>query len=452
MSQNEDLRKIADGVVNFCGEMRAYLEDTKESFDKVLTRHYQANHTPFAVMTFEDEAHYWEETLAEAINRAEYPDYDALDPKGLPMLMRRTYVIIRGNLKSGNTIRYDETKFNQLYINGERYTGDYTFNGETPEMYERLVIVAVQTPFDLGIKEYGNLDILIADFPIEKAEIFVNIGTYSTLQPYVEELLQTDNTESLYVRGSWHWTCTDYSFIKTLSVTESLSVMSGVTFNIPTLVNFFVPNSTSVPYVSSFSIRNIDISNSGNILTSAFKGSKIKGHLNLTNRGSIGNDAFRDCSEITSIYMGPYVTDIGAGAFSGCGKLRRLYIGDGVSTIYYQAFYRCPITELHLGRSLISIYQEVFDSVISIINLTVSKAYHCDLTNIKNSGSLDWHCFLDILENCAVYGEEGRTATIMTFRVASAVRTALTNAYNEGDETALAIYELMDSKSISITT
>ena len=59
------------------------------------------------------------------------------------MLQRRSYVIIRGELKSGNTIHFDNTKFNQLYINGEYYTGDYTFNGETPETYERLVVVVV---------------------------------------------------------------------------------------------------------------------------------------------------------------------------------------------------------------------------------------------------------------------------------------------------------------------
>ena len=56
------------------------------------------------------------------------------------------------------------------------------------------------------------------------------------------------------------------------------------------------------------------------------------------------------------------------------------------------------------------------------------------------------------IEKCAVYGEDGRTSATMTFKVSSVVRTELTNAYNEGDETALAIYELMDSKSISITT
>ena len=189
MSNSTQMDRVLDGMLNFNAETKETLDSIKETIDKVFDKHYQAKHTPYAVMSFEDEAHYWEEQLAEVINRVEYSDYDVLEPKGVEMLQRRSYVIVRGNLKSGNTIHFDNTKFNQLYINGQRYTGDYVFNGETSETYERLVIVVVQTPFNLGQKIYGNLDILSADFPIENAEIYVNIGKFSELQPNIEELL-----------------------------------------------------------------------------------------------------------------------------------------------------------------------------------------------------------------------------------------------------------------------
>ena len=68
MSQSEELRRIANGVANFSNEMKIAVDRMNENIDKVLTRHYQANHTPYAVMSFEDEAHYWEETLAYSIN------------------------------------------------------------------------------------------------------------------------------------------------------------------------------------------------------------------------------------------------------------------------------------------------------------------------------------------------------------------------------------------------
>lgn len=457
MSQSEKLMKIAEGVVNFCTEMRGYLENTKESFDTVLNRHYQANHTPYAVMSFEDEAHYWEETLAEAINRVEYPDYDALEPKGVAMLQRRSYVIIRGNLKSGKTIRYDETKFNQLYINGERYTGDYTFNGETPEIYERLVIIAVQTPFNLGQRVYGDLDILLADFPIENAEIYVNVGKHSELQPNIEELLMTDTAESLYVNGSWTWMCRDYSFIKTLSVTESFSFHSDSQKALPAVENYLVPNSKTVQALSSVVIHNVDMRNAGGIYGDAFWGTKIKGHLDIPNTGGIGFNTFYNCTRLTSVNIGSGITTVSEGAFKLCTNLSTVIIGDNVTSVGKEAFYGCRITKLHLGKSIKFEYNKiVFESnSLPLEEITVSKGYHSPYTHFNKITipiNICLEIFKGILENCANVGEDGRTATTMTFFVTSTVRTAITNAYNEGDETALAIYELMDSKSISITT
>ena len=69
MSQSEELRRIANGVANFSNEMKYAVDRMNENIDKVITRHYQANHTPYAVMSFEDEYRYWEEQLAYSINK-----------------------------------------------------------------------------------------------------------------------------------------------------------------------------------------------------------------------------------------------------------------------------------------------------------------------------------------------------------------------------------------------
>jgi hypothetical protein len=145
-------------------------------------------------------------------------------------------------------------------------------------------------------------------------------------------------------------------------------------------------------------------------------------------------------------------------AFQYCTNLKTVHIGDKVTSLGKCAFYSCAIRSLHLGKSITTFVDSAFNSdasvsVNSITNVTVSKGYHCPVSYMQGGFSMTiWRCFKDILENCAVYGEDGRTAATMTFKVSSSARTALTNAYNEGDETALAIYELMDSKSISITT
>lgn len=460
MSQSEDLRKIADGVVNFCGEMKLYLEDTKENLDKVLTRHYQANHTPYAVMSFEDEAHYWEEQLAYPINKIVRPtDSDDEYLSRVSVLRHNSYVFIRGNLKSGSTIRYNETKYQQLYINGERYTGDYTFNGETPETYERVTVFIVQTPYNITTREWGELIVDVADFPIKNVEIYVNVGEASNVQPEIEELLETDTTESLYVNGAWTWMCRDVSFIKTLSISETFNFYSEASQYLPALVNYFVPKSKHVPSVNSGAICNIDIRNAGDINVNAFVGTKIKGYLNLSNTGIIDYGAFQGCFRLTSVNIGNGVTNIGSRAFMDCTNLNTVIIGDNVTTLNNEAFRNCGLKTLHLGKSVSMANNNnagvFFGPKYATENLTVSKGYRAQYTlfnQITIPENLCLDIFKGILENCANVGEDGRTADTMTFRVTSIVRTAITNAYNEGDETALAIYELMDSKSISITT
>ena len=435
MSNSTQMDRVLDGMLNFNAETKETLDSIKETIDKVFDKHYQANHTPYAVMSFEDEYHYWEEQLAEAINRVEYSDYDVLEPKGVEMLQKRSYVIVRGNLKSGNTIHFDNTKFNQLYINGERYTGDYVFNGETSETYERLVIVVVQTPFNLGQKIYGNLDILSADFPIENAEIYVNIGKFSELQPNIEELLLTDTTEGLYVNGPWVWKCRDVSFIKTLSVSETLSIHSEAWRQVPALVNYFIPNSQSVLQLNSKAILNIDIRNAGMIEGSAFEGSCIKGHLDLSNTGIISISAFQNCSRLTSVNIGNGVTSINNNVFSGCLNLNTIIISDNVEFIGSNAFSLCPTRVLHLGKSILFGYNtSQFTHVNngnSVEELTVSKGYHSPYTYFNGLYIAVDNCleiFKNIFKNCANVGEDERTAERMSFKVKSDVFNILTNS------------------------
>lgn len=444
MSQSEQLMKIANGVVNFCGEMRAYLEDTKESFDTVLNRHYQANHTPYAVMSFEDEAHYWEEQLAYPINKIVRPtDSDDEYLSRVGVLRLNSYVFIRGNLKSGRTIRYDETKYQQLYINGERYTADYTFNGETPDVYERITVFVVQTPYNITTREWGELIVDVADFPIENAEIYVNIGENSNVQPEIEELLLTDTAESLYVNGSWIWMCKDYSFIKTLSVTETFNLHSTAIATIPAIVNYLTPNAKHVPNLYSKAIRNIDIKNAGGINASAFNGAKIKGYLNLSNTGSIGDNAFEGCLRLTSVNIGNGITSIGGYAFKSCTNLNTVIIGDNVVTIGTDAFRSCAIKTLHLGKSLIFPQNSSVFSAngAPLEKVTVSKGYHSPYTYFQNINIPEVIClntFKGILENCANVGEDGRTANTMLFKVTQTVFKYIDNASKYvGDDEAL---------------
>ncbi len=55
----------------------------------------------------------------------------------------------------------------------------------------------------------------------------------------------------------------------------------------------------------------------------------------------IGNEAFYDCSGLTSIVIPNSVTSIGYSAFSGCSGLTSIVIPDGVTSIGNNAFSGC---------------------------------------------------------------------------------------------------------------
>ena len=85
---------------------------------------------------------------------------------------------------------------------------------------------------------------------------------------------------------------------------------------------------------------------------------------------SIGKGAFSNCSSLTSITIPESVTSIGRYVFYGCSSLKSITIPDSVTTIGISAFYGCS--------SLKSI--TIPDSVTSI---GVSAFYYCDsLTSV----------------------------------------------------------------------
>ncbi len=76
---------------------------------------------------------------------------------------------------------------------------------------------------------------------------------------------------------------------------------------------------------------------------------------------SIGDDAFRDCSLLTSIKIPDSVTSIGDYAFSDCRSLASIEIPDSVTSIGRYAFYNCrSLTSIGIPDSVISIGDGVF--------------------------------------------------------------------------------------------
>ncbi len=87
---------------------------------------------------------------------------------------------------------------------------------------------------------------------------------------------------------------------------------------------------------------------------------------------SIGWDAFRGCSSLTSVTIGNSVTSIGSYAFSGCNSLTSVTIPDSVTSIGNYAFSGCSsLTSVTIGNSVTSIGEYAFASCSSLTSVTI---------------------------------------------------------------------------------
>ena len=122
---------------------------------------------------------------------------------------------------------------------------------------------------------------------------------------------------------------------------------------------------------------------------------------------SIGYDAFRGCTSLTSVTIGDGVTSIGESAFSGCTSLTSVTIGDGVTSIGESAFSGCTsLTSVIIGDGVTSIAESAFSGCTSLTSVTIGDSVtsigedafrNCDsLTSVTipdSVTSIGWYAF-----------------------------------------------------------
>ena len=87
---------------------------------------------------------------------------------------------------------------------------------------------------------------------------------------------------------------------------------------------------------------------------------------------SIGNEAFRGCTGLTSITIGDSVTSIGVDAFFCCTGLTSITIGDSVTSIGWGAFDGCTgLTSITIPDSVTSIGNEAFIGCTGLTSITI---------------------------------------------------------------------------------
>ncbi len=87
---------------------------------------------------------------------------------------------------------------------------------------------------------------------------------------------------------------------------------------------------------------------------------------------SIGKEAFKFCSGLTSVTIGNSVTSIGYQAFLGCSGLTSVTIPNSVESIEPKAFYNCyGLTSVTIGNSVTSIGYQAFCYCSGLTSVTI---------------------------------------------------------------------------------
>ena len=87
---------------------------------------------------------------------------------------------------------------------------------------------------------------------------------------------------------------------------------------------------------------------------------------------SIGDEAFDDCTSLTSVVIGNSVTSIGHWAFESCSSLTSVVIGNSVTSIGDWAFESCSsLTSVVIGNSVTSIGSSAFESCSSLTSVEI---------------------------------------------------------------------------------
>ena len=139
---------------------------------------------------------------------------------------------------------------------------------------------------------------------------------------------------------------------------------------------------------------------------------------------SIGDQAFYNCTSLTSVTIPDSVTSIGDRAFRCCISLTSVTIPDSVTSIGEEAFYGCwDLTRLTIPGSVTSIDKDAFCFCSSLTSVTIpdsvtsigdSAFYGCEsLTSVTIPGSVT------SIGSCAFYGCASLTSVTIPDSVTS---------------------------------
>ena len=302
-----------------------------------------------------------------------------------------------GNLSS-NPLSYAH----HLYLNGEEIKDLVIPNGVTSigenAFYGCSGLISVTIPNNvtsIGNNAFGGCDLQEVDSWIENP-YNINTNTFSDNTFNVATLYVPDGTINNYeAKDGW----------KKFAIIEPISddfTTNGINYHIKsdgTLEVAGVAASTTIADIPSSITKYGKIYHVTSIGDRAFYNCTNLTSVTIPNSvTSIGERTFEYCTGLTSVTIPNSVTSIGGSTFKDCLKLTSVTIGNNVTSIGEKAFYGCNgLTSVTIPNSVTSIRDEAFYSCRGLTSVTIGtnvtsigeKAFSfCGLTSVTIPNSV----------------------------------------------------------------
>ena len=174
----------------------------------------------------------------------------------------------------------------------------------------------------------------------------------------------TNKTAEVTYQGSYYSTFSnEYAGVVTIPASVTYR---GTTYSVTSIGNNAFSNCSSLTSVTiPNSVKSIE--------TGAFREcTALKSVTIPSSVTSIGGDAFNGCSRLTSVTIPNSVTSIGERAFGGCSGMTSVTIGNSVTSIGYAAFWGCSgLTSVTIPNSVTSIVSSAFEGCTGLTSVTI---------------------------------------------------------------------------------